>query len=85
MVVAAVKAFRTHRVCYGDGSIVVVPAPGHTPGSVITFVTLPKIGFGKPGIDFLSFQNDLFLEGWPEGDSRAAYHRHTVDFLKRLV
>jgi glyoxylase-like metal-dependent hydrolase (beta-lactamase superfamily II) len=26
---------------YGDGSLVVVPAPGHTPGSVITFMTLP--------------------------------------------
>ncbi|MGP0090162.1 MAG: MBL fold metallo-hydrolase [Xanthobacteraceae bacterium] len=25
---------------YGDGAIVVVPAPGHTPGSVIIFVTL---------------------------------------------
>jgi len=25
---------------YGDGSIVVVPAPGHTPGSVIIFVTV---------------------------------------------
>lgn len=25
---------------YGDGSIVVVPAPGHTPGSVIVFVAL---------------------------------------------
>ena len=25
---------------YGDGSIVVVPSPGHTPGSVIIFVTL---------------------------------------------
>jgi glyoxylase-like metal-dependent hydrolase (beta-lactamase superfamily II) len=27
---------------YGDGSIVIVPAFGHTPGSVITFVTLPS-------------------------------------------
>jgi len=26
---------------YGDGAIVVVPAPGHTPGSIIVFVTLP--------------------------------------------
>jgi glyoxylase-like metal-dependent hydrolase (beta-lactamase superfamily II) len=26
---------------YGDGSIVVVPAPGHTPGSVIVFLALP--------------------------------------------
>jgi N-acyl homoserine lactone hydrolase len=27
---------------YGDGSLVLVPAPGHTPGSVIAFVTLPS-------------------------------------------
>jgi glyoxylase-like metal-dependent hydrolase (beta-lactamase superfamily II) len=30
---------KSHDV-YGDGSIVVVPAPGHTPGGVIIFVTL---------------------------------------------
>jgi glyoxylase-like metal-dependent hydrolase (beta-lactamase superfamily II) len=30
---------RSHDV-WGDGSIVVVPAPGHTPGSVAVFVTL---------------------------------------------
>jgi len=29
------------RDLYGDGSIVIVPAPGHTPGSVVVFVTLP--------------------------------------------
>ena len=27
---------------YGDGAVVVVPAPGHTPGSVIVFVALPS-------------------------------------------
>jgi glyoxylase-like metal-dependent hydrolase (beta-lactamase superfamily II) len=27
---------------YGDGSIVLVPAPGHTPGSVVVFVALPS-------------------------------------------
>jgi N-acyl homoserine lactone hydrolase len=32
---------RSHDV-YGDGSIVVVPAPGHTPGSVIVFLVLPN-------------------------------------------
>ncbi len=26
---------------YGDGSVVIVPSPGHTPGSVIIFVNLP--------------------------------------------
>jgi len=31
---------RSHDV-YGDGAITVVPAPGHTPGSVIVFLTLP--------------------------------------------
>jgi glyoxylase-like metal-dependent hydrolase (beta-lactamase superfamily II) len=31
---------RSHDV-HGDGSIVSVPAPGHTPGSVIVFVALP--------------------------------------------
>lgn len=33
--------FPAHHDVYGDGSVVVVPAPGHTPGSVIVFVTLP--------------------------------------------
>jgi glyoxylase-like metal-dependent hydrolase (beta-lactamase superfamily II) len=31
---------RSHDV-YGDGAIVIVPAPGHTPGSLIVFVSLP--------------------------------------------
>jgi glyoxylase-like metal-dependent hydrolase (beta-lactamase superfamily II) len=31
---------RSHRV-FDDGSVVLVPAPGHTPGSVIAFVNLP--------------------------------------------
>ena len=32
---------RSHDV-HGDGAIVVVPAPGHTPGSVIVFLNLPR-------------------------------------------
>ena len=32
---------RSHDV-HGDGSVVCVPAPGHTPGSIIIFVTLPR-------------------------------------------
>ena len=27
---------------WGDGSVVLVPAPGHTPGSIIAFITLPE-------------------------------------------
>ena len=32
---------RSHDV-WGDGSIVLVPAPGHTPGSIVAFITLPS-------------------------------------------
>jgi glyoxylase-like metal-dependent hydrolase (beta-lactamase superfamily II) len=32
---------RSHDL-YGDGSVVIVPVPGHTPGSVAVFVTLPS-------------------------------------------
>lgn len=32
---------RSHDV-HGDGSVVCVPAPGHTPGSIIVFLTLPR-------------------------------------------
>ncbi len=31
---------RSHDV-FGDGAVVIVPAPGHTPGSVIVFLALP--------------------------------------------
>lgn len=34
--------FSTHHDVYGDGSVVVVPAPGHTPGSVLVFIALPS-------------------------------------------
>ena len=48
---------------FGDGSVVAVPAPGHTPGSVVVFVTLPGEG-GR-----YAFVGDLAwaLEGieWP--------------------
>jgi glyoxylase-like metal-dependent hydrolase (beta-lactamase superfamily II) len=32
---------RSHDV-YGDGAVVIVPAPGHTPGSVVVFLALPS-------------------------------------------
>jgi N-acyl homoserine lactone hydrolase len=33
--------FEASHDVFGDGAVVVVPAPGHTPGSVIVFVTAP--------------------------------------------
>lgn len=34
--------FEKSRDLYGDGSIVIVSAPGHTPGSIIVFLALPN-------------------------------------------
>jgi N-acyl homoserine lactone hydrolase len=34
--------FASSHDVWGDGSIVLVPSPGHTPGSIIAFVTLPS-------------------------------------------
>ena len=34
--------FTSSHDVWGDGSVVIVPAPGHTPGSVIIFVNLPS-------------------------------------------
>ncbi len=34
--------FPRSRDVWGDGSVVIVPSPGHTPGSVVVFVALPS-------------------------------------------
>ena len=59
---------------YGDGSIVVVPAFGHTPGSVITFVTLAT------GTRY-AFVGDVVwqLEGIAEREERPWITRRRAD------
>lgn len=59
---------------YGDGSIVVVPAPGHTPGSVIVFIALPN---GER----YAFVGDLVwqLEGITEREERPFIQRTLGD------
>ncbi len=63
---------------YGDGSIVVVPAPGHTPGSVIIFVTL------YDGTRY-AFVGDLVwqLEGITLREERPWIVRRTADIDAR--
>ncbi|WBO22902.1 MBL fold metallo-hydrolase [Sphingomonas abietis] len=38
----AYLGFPSSHDVYGDGSIVIVPAPGHTPDSIVVFVNLPS-------------------------------------------
>ena len=64
---------KSHDV-YGDGSIVVVPTPGHTPGSVIIFVTLHD-GTRYAFIGDLAWQ----LEGISEREERNWLVRQFAD------
>ena len=57
---------------YGDGSIVVVPAYGHTPGSVIVFVTLPA-GTRYAFVGDLVYQ----LEGITQREERSWFVRRS--------
>ncbi len=43
---------------FGDGSVVVVPAFGHTPGSVVTFVNTPGLRLAHVG-DLINLQESL--------------------------
>ncbi|MBX7197355.1 MAG: MBL fold metallo-hydrolase [Sandaracinaceae bacterium] len=63
---------KSHDV-WGDGSIVVVPAPGHTPGSVIVFVTVPERRY--------AFVGDLVWqrEGITEREERPWLQRTLAD------
>ena len=53
------EGFDAHFDLFGDGSVVVVPTPGHTPGSVATFVTLdPQTRLLHVG-DLVNLQDSL--------------------------
>jgi glyoxylase-like metal-dependent hydrolase (beta-lactamase superfamily II) len=70
----AYLAYPSSHDVYGDGSIVVVPAPGHTPGSVIVFVALP-------GGERYAFIGDLAwqLEGIAEREEKPWFTRRVAD------
>jgi glyoxylase-like metal-dependent hydrolase (beta-lactamase superfamily II) len=66
--------FHASHDIYGDGAIVVVPAPGHTPGGVIIFVTLHN------GTRY-AFVGDLVwqLEGITQREERPWITRRKAD------
>jgi glyoxylase-like metal-dependent hydrolase (beta-lactamase superfamily II) len=72
----AYLGYASHHDVFGDGSVVVVPAPGHTPGSVIVFVSTPQQRYAFVGD--LAWQLEGILEReerpWPTrafGDTNA--------------
>lgn len=65
---------RSHDV-HGDGAVVIVPAPGHTPGSVIVFVSLPG-GRRHAFVGDVAWQR----EGILQREERPWIWRKAVDF-----
>jgi N-acyl homoserine lactone hydrolase len=65
---------KSHDV-YGDGSIVIVPVPGHTPGSVIVFLALPS-GKRFAMLGDLAWQR----EGVTEREERPWFTRMLADW-----
>lgn len=65
---------------YDDGSVVIVPAPGHTPGSVIIFVALPD-GRRHAFIGDLAWQH----EGVERREERPWLQRRLADHAPELV
>jgi glyoxylase-like metal-dependent hydrolase (beta-lactamase superfamily II) len=70
---APYMGFDQSRDLYGDGSIVIAPAPGHTPGSVVVFVTL------SGGVRY-DFVGDLVwqLEGLVVREERPWFEARTL-------
>jgi N-acyl homoserine lactone hydrolase len=83
--------FRTSRDVYGDGSVVLVPAAGHTPGSIIAFITLPSgakyalvgdLVWQKEGIELPAERP------WPIRllvDSNSAHVRESIVLMRQIA
>lgn len=76
---------------YGDGSIVIVPAPGHTPGSVIVFIATPD-GQRLAMIGDLSWQQEGISEReerpWPQstlGDDHPELVRENILRMASII
>ena len=77
----AYLGFERSRDVWGDGSVVLVPAAGHTPGSLIAFITLPNgtryallgdVVWQKEGIDLPAERPwpTRMLVDWDEAKTR---------------
>lgn len=81
--------FPASRDVFGDGSVVLVPAPGHTPGSIIAFIALPSglryalvgdLAWQSEGIDLPAQRPSIArgVDADPAATRAALIHMHQI-------
>ncbi len=70
---------------FGDGSVIIVPAPGHTPGHSVLLVNLAKTGPVVLSGDLYHFEASRRLRSTPVFNSDAEETRRSMDKVEALL
>ncbi|HUP06944.1 MAG TPA: N-acyl homoserine lactonase family protein [Caldimonas sp.] len=70
---------------FGDGSVMILSTPGHTPGHQSLLVRLPKTGVVVLSGDVAHFQHNFASRRVPSFNYDAAQSRASMDKLDRIV
>ncbi len=73
------------RDVFGDGSVIMLTAPGHTPGSSALLVRLPKTGPVILSGDIVHFHEQLDVRGAPPWNTDRAQSLASMERLERLA
>jgi N-acyl homoserine lactone hydrolase len=80
---AGLAPFDVGHDLFGDGSLVIVPTPGHTPGSISLIVRRP----GKATLALvadLTYAANLFTRKHPPGVGKRSDLRRSTDMMTQL-
>jgi N-acyl homoserine lactone hydrolase len=80
-----VEATTGDKDVFGDGSVVMLQMPGHTPGETALMVTLAKMGPVLLSGDVVHFAEQLDRDGVPGFNFDRAESLASIDRLKKLV
>jgi len=82
---ARVDAVSGDRDVFGDGSVVMLAMPGHTPGEMALLVRLPKTGAVLLSGDVAHFEAQVINDGVPPFNTSRADSLASLDRLKDLA
>lgn len=79
-----VETFSGQRDVFGDGRIVLVPVPGHTPGMVSGMVTLPRDGNFLLASDAVPLEANLYADALPKNTWNAELAARSLEEIRRI-